>query len=101
VQIHRQVEALAAEPAAQTDVVNETAPPAAMGHGDDVGQPRILRHDRRGGGFDEVDEPSRGKAAGQRANHRCREDHVADQAKTHEEDVQGRVSARSWLRRGA
>ena len=98
-QIDRDVESPPPEVPRQPEVVGHARPAALVRDRDHVGEVRVVGDDGRGAGFDEIGETRRRVVPAQRANHRRREDDVADEPKADEKDVQRRVSVRWSPRR--
>src|SRR5690606_23387278 len=86
VQVDRQVDALAAQPPRQLEIVADAAPAAAVGRDQDLRQMGIGRHDRRGVRLDEIQEAGVGETAPQGPDDGRREDDVANQPEADEQD---------------
>ena len=89
VQIEHHVVPIAPQPPAESQVVEHPLPAASAWCDDDLVQIRMVTDDGSRRWFDEVGEVRIRIGPPQCRNHRRREDHVADEAQTHDEHTHG------------
>ena len=85
-QIDGDVETPAPQPGGQRDVVEETLRAATSGRHDHFVQVRVPVKNRSGGRLHDVGKMGIGMPASKRADERCGEDDVANEAQADEED---------------
>ena len=86
-QIDGDVEAPAPQPGGEREVVEQTLQAAASGRHDHLVQVRVAVKNRSGRRLHDVGEMGVGMPASKRADERCGEDDVADEAQADEEDL--------------
>ena len=90
--VDRHVDAPRPQRSSHPHVIAQPIPATAVLDDQDVRQVRVAGDHRRGERFDEVEELGVREPAPDRANRRCREDHIANQARANEQNPQtGRV----------
>ena len=94
-EIDRDIERGTAQPPGGRGIIAKPPQAGPLRKFKDVVDVRVAANHRGSSRFDEVSEMCRGVAPPQRPDQRGREDHVANQAKTNQEDLQGSIVASS------